>query len=423
MTESKQTRFAELSDTEKTIILENVEAKNTKKATSTAIRVLREYLSQKGKTIEFENLTPEDLDAILSEFYLEARTEKGEKYKKSTLMAYRHGIQRYIEKTRPDIDIIRGADFKTSSKTFKAMGKELKRTGFGEVNHHAPIADADLIKLYDYVCSDDSPVFLQYKVFLDIMLHFGRRGRENLAALRVTDLAVTTDAEGDMFVYMCTDEQTKNHQDDGDRARGRMYEKKDNTRCPVRSYVKYIRLLNKNCPKLFQQPNTKMEYNQHYYPIALGHNRIGSMMPNLSIKAGLSMKYTNHSLRATTVHVLDAAQVPSRHIMTVTGHKSESSLKTYTGYTDEKAKKKMSATIAEKTCDAAAPVDDINNFLNDVDFDRLLETIDVHETTDSAIKPNVQMQSSMVHNCLTRMPGPVMHGCNVTINYNFYQHQ
>ncbi|XP_067669801.1 uncharacterized protein [Haliotis asinina] len=255
------------------------------------------------------------------------------------------------------------------------------------------------------------------------MLHFGRRGGENLAALRVTDLAVTTDAEGDMFVYMCTDEQTKNHQDDGDRARGRMYEKKDNTRCPARSYVKYIKLLNKNCPKLFQQPNTKMEYNQHYYPIALGHNRIGSMMPNLSIKAGLSMKYTNHSLRATTVHVLDAAQVPSRHIMTVTGHKSESSLKTYTGYTDEKAKKKMSATIAEKTCDAAAPVDDINNFLNDVDFDRLLETIDVHETTDSAIKPNVQMQSSMVRNCLTRMPGPVMHGCNVTINYNFYQHQ
>jgi hypothetical protein len=49
----------------------------------------------------------------------------------------------------------------------------------------------------------------------------------------------------------------------------------------------------------------------------------------------------NHSLRATTVHVFDAAQFPGRHIMTVTGHKSETSLKIYTGYTTEKTKQIM----------------------------------------------------------------------------------
>lgn len=49
----------------------------------------------------------------------------------------------------------------------------------------------------------------------------------------------------------------------------------------------------------------------------------------------MSNIYTNNSCRATTVHALDAAQIPSRHIMTVTGQKSESSLKTYSGITDE----------------------------------------------------------------------------------------
>ena len=71
------------------------------------------------------------------------------------------------------------------------------------------------------------------------------------------------------------------------------------------------------------------------------------MMTRMSEEAKLSKKYTNHSLRATSVHVLDSAQVPTRHIMSVTGHKSENSLKTYTGHTDSKAKKFMSHTISK----------------------------------------------------------------------------
>jgi hypothetical protein len=37
---------------------------------------------------------------------------------------------------------------------------------------------------------------------------------------------------------------------------------------------------------------------------------------------------------------------PDRHIMFVTGHKAESSLKTYTGYTDSKTKQKMSNALS-----------------------------------------------------------------------------
>jgi hypothetical protein len=47
-------------------------------------------------------------------------------------------------------------------------------------------------------------------------------------------------------------------------------------------------------------------------------------MSEISKEFALSQVYTNHSLRATTVHVLDAANIAVRHIMSVTGHKSES---------------------------------------------------------------------------------------------------
>jgi hypothetical protein len=78
-------------------------------------------------------------------------------------------------------------------------------------------------------------------------------------------------------------------------------------------------------------------------------------MPEISRMADLSQVYTNHSIRATTVHVLDTAQLPSRHIMTVIRHKSESSLKTYSGKTDNSTKRLISETINKK-CEAKSKV-------------------------------------------------------------------
>ncbi|KAJ8035841.1 hypothetical protein HOLleu_19640 [Holothuria leucospilota] len=71
-------------------------------------------------------------------------------------------------------------------------------------------------------------------------------------------------------------------------------------------------------------------------------------MRKISEKAGCTQKYTNHSLRATTCTVLDEAGIPSRHIMSVTGHRSESSLKHYSCTSDQK-KKLMSKELANQT--------------------------------------------------------------------------
>lgn len=53
------------------------------------------------------------------------------------------------------------------------------------------------------------------------------------------------------------------------------------------------------------------------------------MMSTISEKAGLSKSYINHSFRAISVHVLDSANILSRHIKSVSGLRSEN--KTYTG--------------------------------------------------------------------------------------------
>ena len=56
------------------------------------------------------------------------------------------------------------------------------------------------------------------------MIHFGRRGWENLGKLKRSDFAVFQDGEGSMYAQKVRDEQTKNHQDDSNQSEGRMYE-------------------------------------------------------------------------------------------------------------------------------------------------------------------------------------------------------
>lgn len=114
------------------------------------------------------------------------------------------------------------------------------------------------------------------------------------------------------------------------------------------SCVQYKRHLNPKSDRLFQRPSKNASSASWYDAVPLGHNTIGNMMSGISLKAQLSRRYTNHSLRATAVHVLDSSgQFAGRHIMTVTGHKAETSLKTYTGYTDPEIKRKMSDTISK----------------------------------------------------------------------------
>ena len=53
------------------------------------------------------------------------------------------------------------------------------------------------------------------------------------------------------------------------------------------------------------------------------------MMKDISEAAALSQIYTNHSVRATAITLWSDAQIPSRHIMNISGHRNEDSIKHY----------------------------------------------------------------------------------------------
>ena len=84
----------------------------------------------------------------------------------------------------------------------------------------------------------------------------------------------------------------------------------------------------------------------------LGKGTLANMTKRISETAGCAKLYTNHSLRATSVTMLDHAGYASRDIMTVSGHRSESSIKNYMYVrTSEDKKKSMSETLSTKIND------------------------------------------------------------------------
>ena len=73
----------------------------------------------------------------------------------------------------------------------------------------------------------------------------------------------------------------------------------------------------------------------------VGHDPLERFMPFLSDKAMLSKRYTNHSVRATCISTLDEAGVEARHIMKLSSHKNESTIKEYATECPENKRKEM----------------------------------------------------------------------------------
>ena len=243
-------------------------------------------------------------------------------------------------------------------KVFTAQCVQLKKDGQAKVQHKPPLLDDDLKKLYESgVFNSDHPKTLLIKVFFEIMLCFCRRGRQNLRRLKKTDFEVHTDATGAKFVTKVRDEITKNHREDDEAEEGGvMYAQTEGVWCPVASFEKCLEHLNPKNEFLFQRPKKEVSSDAVVWNdnMVVGERLLGDTMKRISKEANLSRIYSNHSIRATAVTILDKSGFEARHIMTVSGHKNESSIRAYSK-TDQTTRRRMSETLTTAGADNSVP--------------------------------------------------------------------
>ena len=201
-----------------------------------------EWLVTRGLSIQFEEFETTELADLLKQFYGELRKKDGNEYSKSSLINVRAAINRHLTSAPYNriINVIRDPPFQQANQVFTALIKELRRQGNDNTQHKVPISPADMEKLYSSgTLSCENPKSLQNKVYLELSLHFARRGREGLRELRKDSFAVGTDSTGNEYVFQTYHEKEKNHTGVNPKEKEKqavMSSHKGDPRCPVASF-------------------------------------------------------------------------------------------------------------------------------------------------------------------------------------------
>ena len=98
----------------------------------------------------------------------------------------------------------------------------------------------------------------------------------------------------------------------------------------------------------------------------VGKDPLERFMKFLSQDLNLSMEYTNHSIRATVISTLDRDGFEARHIMKLSSHKKESTIKEYSVDCPKNKRKEMFSSLSNvlittkrpKTCTVSKPQND-----------------------------------------------------------------
>ncbi|KAJ8026414.1 Zinc finger MYM-type protein 2 [Holothuria leucospilota] len=335
-TEENAARFANLAEEDLDDIGEGRNEKSTKKSTKWGVKLLKEWCQAKAYSTDFEQLDVPELASLLRRFYGEVRKQDGSPYAIKSYRGLRAAIHRHLTGApyNRQVNILRDREFQSANNVFLGMLKKFKREGLDVSSPKPAISEGDLKAMFDSkVLSMDNPSSLLNLVWFYLEYHFCRPGREGLRSLKKSSFGFGLDDENNEYVFLKFNEATKNHpgdlQDDF-QSQNRMYATNDE-KCPVQAIKKYLSKLNPKCEYLFQRPKSSvLESDEVWYTnTPIGVNTLGNMMVKISEKAKLSQKYTNHSIRATTITALSNAGIETRVIMAMSGHRNENSIQSY----------------------------------------------------------------------------------------------
>lgn len=356
-------KFELLNDDEMAELLHDSDASSTRKTIKFGISKLEYFCKLKKVNLHdiSANLDKEntaELDTLLTSFYASVRKEDGSLYHKKSMQYIRYGVQRHFLDNF-GVDISNKDRFPQSMRMYKAVLVKLKKEGLGVVKHKDAISEADMHKMQTSRFLDtNTPSGLQNKVFIDVMMYFCNRGRENVREFKPADFTISSDEDRLRYVTK-RDNLTKNHRENDEEAGGgRMYEVRgaNDNQCPVKTYEKYVSKLNPSCPWFWQTPKPKTPTNESdpwYQNVPVGINTLNNKLKTISKGAECTKIYTNHCLRSTCITTLDRAGFETRDIMSVSGHRSETSIKTYTKTSDVR-KKEMSEKLSKQLYHAHA---------------------------------------------------------------------
>lgn len=381
------------------------------------------WLVERDMATDFETLDEVALSNTLRQFYGEVNpTKEGDTYKRSSLRGIRAGINRHL--TSPPfnriLNIVTDKTFIQANKILNGRIRINRENGQDVTVHKSAIAEGDIEKMYSSLAlSNDNPQSLQHKVFFEISLHFGRRGREGLYQLQKESFCFKTDDRGCEYVTIVHNECSKKNKGLDAKLKEKeqlLYAAPNDPNCPVESLRLYLSKLNPQDPSFFQRPRTgKNVLNEPiwYCNKRVGENKIAGFMKEISKQAKLSKTYTNHCIRATTSTVLSHQNFNQNDIIAVTGHKDPKSLMPYVASTSSNIRREMSSVLMHygKASDKPEASHIVPSICMDTDNLRPVSNV-------STVVNNQEVFKDLTNIGMKVFEGNTFQGGNFNINFN-----
>lgn len=347
-------------------LFEARQAPNTKRNTLWGLKIFQEWnLETYGNEIDLASVDPLTLANSLGRFYCEARPQPKKSkenesqneeplYHKNSLINIRAAINRHLADLKREIDIVHDKEFKTPNGILDGLFKERTRLGLSKPTQHKAIIDeTDLLKIYTYLQgAKSSSTILRHAVWYFLAIHFVSRGMEFHHQLQVNSFKFHHDDTG-KYVTLEHETLQKNRQggissNDGNNTDIRMYATGDKNCCPVELLQLLINKTDKNATSLFNQyfRDVLMDADKWFSAKPLAKRTFANFLKEICIAAGVKKNYTPHCLRATSITYLNDSGFEARHIMFMSNHKNESSLRSYNRSVSSNQKKSLSSTLS-----------------------------------------------------------------------------
>ncbi|CAC5365965.1 unnamed protein product [Mytilus coruscus] len=188
-----QKRFKRVSDEEILALKDSREAESIKRNTKWAVKILQEWISEVIETeVDFALISSYNLNNKLGRFYAETApqfaekkeedmaSDQANKYHENSFKSITTGIRRFLRDLNRDIDIVRDIEFRMSNDILDWKLKHNIKSGLSRYTKQKEvISQSDLY-------SARNPVFLRFRVWYNLAMHFLTRGLEFHQQLNLT---------------------------------------------------------------------------------------------------------------------------------------------------------------------------------------------------------------------------------------------
>ncbi|XP_069137816.1 uncharacterized protein [Argopecten irradians] len=359
-----QQRFKEYSEEDLKALEESRQSKSTKNNTKWGMKLFQDWnMEVYGQEVPMATINEGDLCQKLRQFYAEATPKTRNsgsgptEYHKNTLINVRAAINRHLHDLgRTEIDIVRSITFKSANNMLDAKLKHNVRSGLSRpTQHKSIISKQDFELINTYLNSGDNPVLLRYRVWVDLAIHFVSRGLEFHIQLTPNSFQFLNDENEHTYVSISHETTQKNKQGGLNSTEAPCSDKRmyatDSETCPVKALRKFLSKTPPNAPYVFNNCNKTAMVSPTTSPFwytdkPLKQYQFGRFMGDISRNAKCTQHYTAHCLRATAIQAMSDAGFELRHIMFMSGHKNESSVRSYSRGCTTGQKHKLSTVLS-----------------------------------------------------------------------------